>query len=65
MLDNEFEYVQQLEQRVLLLESLLQSFWDGEAPKGGSLEHYTLAKWGMRRLDWLAHTPAVLHTNTD
>jgi hypothetical protein len=54
------ERVVVLEQENRLLRSLLDSFWQGEAPCGASLTHHLLAQWGRRRLEEKKKKPALL-----
>ena len=59
--------IAQLKSRVLeaeayaqQLESMLNSFWTGDVPSGATLDHMVLAKWGRKRLEEKAKTPALL-----
>lgn len=47
------------EERVRLLQSMLDSFWTGDVPANASLDHLMLAKWGRKRLEDKAKTPAL------
>ena len=53
----QFDYEQSLEQhieflqeRVHILQSMLNSFWDGDVPDDATLDHMVLAKAGRLRL---------------
>ena len=51
---------EEAEQRVLFLESLLDTFFTGDVPVGATPEHLTMAYWGRKRLEEKSKKAALL-----
>lgn len=48
------------ESRAEHLHSLLESFFTGDIPVNGSIDHHILGKWGRKRLEEMKSQPSLL-----